>query len=195
MSSSQERFSNCKDLESKYGDDKCKCEYYREYFPDCQCECESVSSHSPGTVQHHEPLVRALFSRHHLDGENRPSLTYLRGSLGRRGFSVDRLTYSNDTEIISQKKHDAKFHGYLSFAGLNCDAVRALINTKGKRLYCVYDTALEQNIAHADICQNEYFKKGTPRRNKLNWDVADRLNRIFSKCAETPSRCFSEMKG
>ena len=35
----------CEDIEQQYGDSQCKCKYYRENFPNCECEASSVSEH------------------------------------------------------------------------------------------------------------------------------------------------------
>lgn len=58
---------SCIVLETRHGQGDCKCARYREEFPNCACERESVSKHSPGPVDDSEVLVRTLFRERHID--------------------------------------------------------------------------------------------------------------------------------
>ena len=152
---------SCKELESQYGNDDCKCVRYRESFPDCQCEKDSVSSHSPGLVDDHEVLVRTLFAERAIGRDGRPKPLYFRSDASKGGFSIDRIRHTDVEGLIFSKQQDPRYRGYLRFVAALSEVVRGLKHEDGRRLFCVYDSATKENSAHADICQNVRLKSGT----------------------------------
>lgn len=170
---------SCRELERQYGQSDCKCARYREYFPDCECERESVSPHSPGRVEDDEVLVRTLFSETHVDLDGRPKPAYFRSDPGKRGMSVDRMRHTDPEALINKKTQDGKYGGYLAFLAANSGRLRELEHDDGRRLFCLYDSATSENIAHADICQNVYLESCTPRRKPRMMAIAWRLRDAF----------------
>ena len=86
---------SCRELESHYGNDDCKFRHYRESFPDCQCEEECVSSHSPGLVDDDEVLVQTVFADWATDRDGRPKPMYFRSDASKGGFSVVRIYHTD----------------------------------------------------------------------------------------------------
>lgn len=177
---------SCKELESQYGEVDCKCTRYRETFPDCQCEEESVSSHSPGLVDGGEVLVRTLFAAQAIGHDGRPKPLYFRSDASKGGFSVDRMRHTGVEDLIFAKKQDPRYKGYLRFVSAICKVIRELRHEDGRRLFCVYDSATKENGAHADICQNVYFRAGTEKRKQRMMEIAWQLRHAFSKAQPIP---------
>lgn len=171
---------SCIKLETKYGQGECKCAHYRQHFPDCQCERESVSEHSPGPVKDSEILVRTLFRRQTTDQDGRLKPTYFRPEPTGRGFSVDRLSLVDAESLATTKRTDARYNDYLRFIAAHSGDLRATTINDGKRLFCIYDSATADNTAHADICQNVHIAPGEKDRKARMMEFAWRLRYAFS---------------
>ena len=176
----------CMELEAKHGQGKCKCAHYRNQFPDCACESESVSKHSPGSVDSSETLVRTIFREQDLGWDGLVKPTHFRPEPSTRGFSVDRAHLAGVKKLKTSKHADPRFNGYLSFVAARCGEVRHLAVHEGKRLFCVYDTAIEENRAHADICQNVVLQSGDANRKSRMMDIAWRLRDAFGAPQQEP---------
>lgn len=170
----------CRELEAKYSQTECKCARYREKFPDCMCERESVSIHSPGPVADDEILVRSIFAEEQLDQEGRVKPVHFRQEPSTRGLSVDRVNRTQVESLKSSKRKDARYEGYLKFAAARSGDIRNLVNDDGTRLFCIYDTATAENHVHADICQNVILQVGVENRRKRMMEIAWQLRSAFS---------------
>ena len=176
---------SCLELETKYGQGDCKCARYREKFPDCACERESVSEYSPGPVADSEVLVRTLFREQDIDPDGHLKPAYFRRDPTTRGFSVDRVLLMGPEALESSKRTDARYNGYLQFIATCTKDVRELLKG-GKRLFCVYDSAIAENIFHADICQNLYFEQGVQNRKRRMMEIAWQLRSAFRPLQPVP---------
>ena len=168
----------CLELEAQYGQGDCKCARYRERFPDCACECESVSEHSPGAVDDSEVLVRTLFREQQIDRDGHLKPAYFRPDPATRGFSVDRALLMGPEPLKSSKLTDARYNGYLQFIATCTKEVRGLLEG-GKRLFCVYDSGTVENNFHADICQNVHVEPGAQDRKARMMEIAWQLRSAF----------------
>lgn len=160
---------SCQEIEQQYGDSGCKCIHFGRYFPNCQCEAESVSDHSPGPVKGEELLLRTLYSPIHINpttGDVNP--IYFRDAAN-RGLSVNRKMHIDEAElrvriegkIARDRDADKKRDDFFRVLTARCDAVKGILED-GKRLFCVYDTAMSDDPSHADICQaNDPLTKHT----------------------------------
>lgn len=175
----------CIELETQYGQGDCKCAHYREEFPECACEHESVSEHSPGPVADSEILVRTLFREQHVGQDGHLKPLYFRPEPATRGFSVDRVLLVGSDPLKSSKRADARYNGYLKFIATYSKDVRVLLEG-GKRLFCVYDSATATNKAHADICQNVHIKPGAPNRKRRMMEIAWQLRSAFRRPQPVP---------
>ena len=168
----------CMELEAQYGQGDCKCARYRERFPDCACENESISEYSPGTVADSEVLVRTLFRDQQIgpDGHLKPA--YFRPDPATRGFSVDRVALVGSEALKSAKRTDPRYSGYLQFIATCTRDIRGLLEG-GKRLFCVYDSGTVENSLHADICQNVLVEPGVQNRKTRMMEIAWQLRSAF----------------
>ena len=175
----------CLELETRYGQGECKCTRYREQFPDCECEYQSVSEHSPSPVDDSEVLIRTLFREQPIgpDGSLKPA--YFRPDPEARGFSVDRVLHIGPESLKSSKRADARYRGYLQFIATCTKDVRGLLEG-GKRLFCVYDSGTVVNRFHADICQNVHVEPGVRNRRARMMEFAWQLRSAFSPPQPVP---------
>lgn len=124
-------------------------------FPNCVCESHPTSDFSPGIVQDAESLVRIIMSPIDIDeasDELKPDVTRDAGS---HGMSCVRMQGVNAIECASlgQQREDIKRekgHKYQGFVTLSVHDVR-LLSEKTQRAYCVYDTAEESEVRHAEV--------------------------------------------
>jgi hypothetical protein len=73
--------------------------------------------------------------------------------------------------------------GYWAVITALCRDVRTLVSADGSRLFGVYDTALEDNVSHADICQAYVLPPNAVNRNAENKRVRARLYEVFGRRA------------
>lgn len=182
---------SCIELETRHGQGDCKCARYREEFPNCACERESVSKHSPGPVDDSEVPVRTLFRQRHIDQDGHLKPAHFRPEPVNRGFSVDRVLLMGPKPLKSSKRADARYNGYLKFTATYGRDVRELLRD-GQRLFCVYDSATAENKAHADICQNVHVKRGTKDRKRLMMEIAWQLRSAFRPPQPVPPTSLTD---
>jgi len=154
-------------------------------FPDAYCECESVSKFSPRVVGAEEHLHRFVFSPLHLhDGEVLPALF---SDAKDKGLSCERA----DTAAIDPQSHergrqqavaynlvkpeDKPERTYLGAVTATCVALRSLM-MDNKRLLAVYDTALEDNVVHADVF--EVAGRSNAEKKQARKDLADAFTKV-----------------
>ena len=127
--------------------------------PDCICEQHKMSKHSPGFVSDEEKLTRFVFDPVHLkrNGGIKPSIF---SHVSTYGCSIQRESIVLDNELIQflrnflNKNPRQSWHGILTG---ECSSLRkVLVDSSGQRALCIYDTAEEDNPAHAEIHQSQY---------------------------------------
>lgn len=124
-------------------------------------ESLAASEFSPGPVASEEAVLRKCFNPIHFEvetGELRPSAF---ADIKARGGSVDRPSHTTREAVIEEGRASAKAKNAES-TDKELRSLRALVRlpvaelramtSQNKRLYAVYDTALQLNKAHADIC-------------------------------------------
>ena len=178
----------CKELEREHGDGGCKCGHYREAFPNCECEGCSVSDYSPRPVQPDEFLIRTVYSRVQINIDTgRIDPVHLRHDVRTRGLSVNRKPHISEQNLrakienkIARDREDGKERdGFYCVVTARCSAVRGLVDDDGKRLFCVYDTATEDDASHADICQAFELPPKTKDRRLLTKKLRRQLFERF----------------
>lgn len=155
---------SCKDVELAYGGSGCKCAHYRELFPGGDCEGCSVSDHSPGVIDDDEILYRLLVPGHVRRGTSRIDSSAFR-AVEALGLSVIRAGHVSPGELGRRALTYARQKNVplsdVSLGMARCGDVRAIASS-GVRGYRVYDTAMEHDPAHADVCRALAFPPGTP---------------------------------
>jgi hypothetical protein len=129
-------------------------------------ESVSVSPHSPQPVQDEETLARLLHSPHFVDADTGTPTPAALKDAESRGLSVDRVEIAGEAGIHergaakeradNERKKGVNPVRYVGFIRVNCGAVRALRDEGGQRQFFVFDTATEQNRAHADVCHGRF---------------------------------------
>ena len=150
--------------------DENKCKSIRRDRSNCECENETVSAYSPGVVLDKEEIARSIYSPIHidLDGNFLPTIV---DDAANKGMSVNRHTYISPSLLIeygkSKAEHDREYglsdRNYFGYASANCDEIRKLV-MNDRRVCCIYDTATQSNISHADICYNFYEGRATKKK-------------------------------
>jgi len=134
------------------GSGKTRCKRLAEQLCGCDCEAESVEPNlSPGVIRNYEVLLRYV-PLGHIDTDTRTIKPSLFSHAGQWGMSVDRNNYRT-AESETQVKTE-----YVGVVQATADAVRA-ISDDLQRCFAVYDTALANNRAHADVCQIKFFTR------------------------------------
>ncbi|MFM0315941.1 hypothetical protein PQR36_13715 [Paraburkholderia nemoris] len=124
----------------------------------------TASTLSPGPVENSEDLLRQIFNPLHVEldtGDLKPSAFE---DAANKGMSVDRLQYREQEESFeagyaraevanANAKPGAPQRTLHGLAKLRAESVRALVSADDSQCFGVYDTALADNKAHADICQ------------------------------------------
>ena len=191
----------CKELERKYRDSGCKCIHYREEYPGCGCEKCSVSDHSPGLVQNHELLIRTVYSPVQINQETgQVDPAFFRQDALKRGLSINRKHHVSEADLrkkiedkIARDRNEGKERDeFYRVVAARCGDVRRLVSEDGERLFCVYDTAYEEDISHADICQALDPPPGTPDRKMLSKKMSSRLFDVFVEEATDLATIYSE---
>lgn len=176
----------CKELERKYHDRGCKCIRYREEHPACECERYSVSDHSPGLVRDDELLIRTLYSPYQINEKGTATPASFRDAL-ERGLSVNRKSFISEADLRKRiegkierdRKEGKERDEFYRVVTARCGDVRQLLSEDGERLFCVYDTASQEDVSHADVCQALDPPPGTPNRKMLRKKTSTRLFDVF----------------
>jgi hypothetical protein len=131
-----------------------------EREPECRCESASISEYSPEAVQDAEVLIRIIVAPQHVTKSGGPRAAAL-SDAERTGLSVFRDGHASNDEILgvarelvarAKRSHGDKA-GVRGVLQIECRAFRAFRRDGEKPSYCVYDTALEQRISHAEAFQ------------------------------------------
>ena len=121
----------------------------------------SASDHSPGVVTSDEALCRLTFNPVHIDIDTKSLKPTAFDDASNKGLSVDRQTYRTIEESLAVGRLRAEAHnqsrqgsssrylwGYISIVS---NLIRT-IEYEGEKALGIYDTAMLDNPAHADIC-------------------------------------------
>lgn len=122
-------------------------------------EAICVSKYSPGVVDDSENLARQIYSPIHLDKDNKINAAFFTDVFD-KGLSTNRMMHSNADKIHSSGQSTAKrireerdpARAYIGFVSANTGDIRAILEEGLRRVYCVYDSSLEIDPSHADIC-------------------------------------------
>ncbi len=153
----------CRKFFEQYAQHPKKVEILQEQSNIDDWEKLSASRHSPGPVAVNEGLVRIVFNPIHVDvetGKLKPSAV---SDAKDKGCSVNRLTHTTLADSIVQGKAVAAFKNdanpekaartVYGVAQLTANDVRSISVHAADRAFAIYDTGLEKNRSHADVCQ------------------------------------------
>lgn len=135
--------------------------------PNCRCELQTTSPHSQKPVSDDEVLTRFIFSPIHVSKKNGKVLPSAFSHAATKGCSVQRENLATLAELQSwlgtySKKNSA--HTWMGTLACDSKLIRGIqLNDMPHRIMAVYDTAEEQNEAHAEIFQTEYVIEDSDR--------------------------------
>lgn len=126
-------------------------------------EALSASKHSPSPVKDEEIVVRLILNPIHIDLETGTLKPTAVTDVKDKGCSVDRLRHTSIDDSVNAGRKNAEAKN-LSNPGkerrtvcgtavLNAKEIRNITVNERTKAFCIYDTALELNKSHADVCQ------------------------------------------
>ncbi|PPD56987.1 MAG: hypothetical protein CTY10_01200 [Methylotenera sp.] len=177
----------CKEFFEKHSDNNEKCIALQDEPSRLEWQSDTASKHSPSLVDDTEELCRQVFSPIHIDIDNKKLNPTALNDAYDKGLSVFRLLYADQKHIVqsghikASSDNDAgKPHrDFVAITSMTASEVRTIKNIEGKLGFAIYDTALEHEISHSDVC---HVEKGKPSfrsiRSKLLEIVQKKLTLI-----------------
>jgi hypothetical protein len=170
---------NCADLNSATRGSDDRVGLIADAAPDCACEKECVSSHSPGPVQHDETIVRMVCAPIHVQTKKPELKPSFFNHAFTRGMSAQRLEKASDEEIATWVNRFVSADAERAWLGYVVAPTRGIREVRSpdsdEQGFCVYDTALEDNRAHVDVCASRRIIEEADRV-----EARARLRRAFS---------------
>ena len=170
----------CLEFFQEHGENKEKVKLLQVHPKLAEFESFTASSLSPCPVANDEDLLRQVFNPLHVEldtGELKPSAF---ADATDKGMSVDRLRYRQQEESfeagharaeVANARPGASPRTLHGLAKLKAKSVREL-RSGDIQCFGVYDTALADNTAHADICQLIQDKKAARSARSRLLDLA-----------------------
>ena len=133
-----------------------------DYEKSLAWENENTSVHSRGIVIDCEELARNIFSPIHVDEKTGELTPFAFDDVLNKGLSVIRLSYLNPADVVLNGKQKLTYdhsigkteRQYLGYITARASYIRMYIDeNSNKRALAIYDTAMEDLVAHADICR------------------------------------------
>jgi len=162
---------------------KCE-ELSKNYDISLILETISLSEYSPQVVQPVEELARLIFSPLHIeeDGSIKASAFH---DVKDKGLSINRLNYIDaktihrrgNLMVINNERSPRTYVGYIKVVAQDIHK----LEENNQRLFCVYDTATDEDNSHADICAILLESKNSNLGKKAaNKQRRKRLQKLFS---------------
>lgn len=159
----EECINPCRIFFEQNAHDQNKVELLQQQSDACKWEELTASIFSCSPVKSEEHVLRLLFNPIHLDMETMSLKPPAINDVKDKGCSVDRLQLTSKEKCIKDGHAFAATKNELnpeksrrSLCGvttLSVHEVRNIVDNNQNRGFGVYDTALDNNPAHADICQ------------------------------------------
>jgi hypothetical protein len=169
----------CRDFFAAHADDKQKVKALQKIADALAWEEDTASDHSPGVVKNDEQIVRQVTHPNFFDDGSQKIKPIWFDDVANKGFSSDRLTYTTVEEVVhrAQVRADDR-NAKPENAGKTPVTVHSLgklpvsrireISCNDARAFGVYDTALSDNVAHADVCQ---LAHGTQEARSIRYEL------------------------
>ena len=128
--------------------------------PNCVCELYTTSPHSPGVINDGEMLTRFIFSPIHINKKTGAVLSSAFSYANTSGCSVQREGFASAEELnrwLTKYLESNSEHHWMGTLDCNSALVKSLVlHDSPNRVVGVYDTAEENNPAHAEIFRTEH---------------------------------------
>lgn len=153
-------------------------------------EKQKVSQFSSGVVEGEESLVRQIFSPIHYDSEEKEFTAMAFKDAQDKGLSVNRINKTSVSSIHKAGKSIVKRvikrdpesdRVYVGFVSANCSAIRALRpGLDATQAFGVYDSSLEHDHSHSDVCMIKLGNSGDEGRKSLQKMRRRELQKAFT---------------
>jgi hypothetical protein len=169
----------CRDFFAEHAEDKQKVKALQKVPDALAWEEEIASEHSPGIVKNEELIVRQVTHPTFFDDATQKIKPIWFDDVTNKGFSSDRLAFTTVEQVVERaqaraeernakpensEKHPVTVH---SLGKLAVSRIRE-VACDDSRAFGVYDTALSENIAHADVCQ---LAHGTQAARSIRYEL------------------------
>ena len=170
----------CQDFFDVHLHNNDKCKLLQKERDKYAWQQETASRFSPLPVQDEESLIRQIISPIHLDNDSKTLKPTAFDDVFNKGLSVNRFNFiTNEAQVIgaaslktkafnaiNPAKPQRELHALTRFFAVN---IRSLTDYENKFGLGIYDTALELDSSHADICHVSIDSKQNQRsiRSKL----------------------------
>ena len=155
-------------------------------------ESESASEYSPGPVLDDERLIRYWLNPTHYDPSTGLLAPTALNDMAGFGLSVNREKYMALEGVLQQAQDrvenfnsnfpDKPVRSLVGFSTFSTHEIRAVMTANPqtvRRATAVYDTAMRDDISHADICQIASDAQGArSARSQLRELANCRLNKV-----------------
>ena len=149
----------------------------------CELEGKRQTENSPGVVQNDENLVRYVISPFHWDeikNEVKPAI-FSSKELNESGASTQRLLYSTLDFLLKRGNEQAargqdKNRKFLGVIKAQCGRIRDIKESKEQAI-SILDTALPDNIGHADIFLSRSYQKSV--QLKLRKELINKFSSLL----------------
>lgn len=149
-----ENAESCADLNQSTENDPDRVGIIADRKPNCACEAEPFSQHSPSLVDHGETIVRMVCVPMHVHLKRLEIKTSFFSHMATVGASVQRLDCARDDELatcVTDLIAGGDNRVWLGAVSATAGDIRALQPHDGKQSFCVLDAGLHGNQAHAEI--------------------------------------------
>jgi hypothetical protein len=153
---------NCLEFFTFHSNNRDKCKELQKQAAKIQWQLESASIFSPSIVTDEEMLIRQIILPIHLENDLKTIRPTALDDVFDKGLSVNRLNYKSIEDISDtaskraqeyneqyREKPQRSLHSLIAFL---TSEVRKLLDHENNIALGVYDTALEQDNSHGDIC-------------------------------------------
>lgn len=161
-------------------------------FPEFVCESETCSSHSPGIVEDDERLAFLLIEPIHFDDQTGQISPDAFQEVTNRDLSLLREKYctvemAEETRALLRIPRKPDQQRYVEKVTITTATLVRQTTIEGKRVICVYDTAIENNPSHASIfTTSEILSSGAGRK---------KIRRICHALFSNEIEEFADFKG
>lgn len=170
----------CQEFFDTHLHNKTKCKLLQQEVSKYLWQSEVASKFSPAPVQNDEELIRQIISPIHLEANSSTIKPTAFDDVFNKGMSVNRQQYVESAgrivetaQLKIQSYNDTNIdkpqRGLYALASFISSEIREVKDYEDNFALGVYDTALESDISHADICHITQDNKQNQRsiRSKL----------------------------
>lgn len=170
----------CQEFFDAHLHNKDKCKLLQKEASKYSWQLESASKFSPAPVDGDEKLLRQIISPIHLENDSKTIKPTAFDDVFNKGLSVNRNQYiASEAKVVDSallkiksyneaniEKPQRGLHGLAGFISIE---IREIKDYEDNLALGVYDTALESDASHADICHITEDNKQNQRsvRSKL----------------------------